>query len=76
MKGKLFEYAVLHHPKATKEQAERNETPKSLVLIPPTSVLATGEDQVAVLASRAIPATHVEVLEDVEIVVRPFSPLD
>lgn len=76
MKGKLFEYAVLHHPKATKEQAERGETPKSVVLISPTSTLATSEEQVAVLASRAIPETHVDRLDEVEIVVRPFSPLD
>ena len=76
MKGKLFEYAVLHHPKATKEQNDRGETPKSVVLIAPTSCLAISEDQVAVLASRAIPDTHIDKLEDVEIVVRPFSPLD
>jgi len=71
-RGKLFEYAVLYHPKPTKEQNDRGETPKSEVLIVPTSVLAASPDQVSVLASRAIPESHVDKLEDVEIVVRPF----
>jgi hypothetical protein len=71
-KGKLFEYAVLYHPKPTKEQNDRGETPKSEVLIEPKSVLAASPEQVSVLASRAIPETHVDKLEDVEIVVRPF----
>ena len=71
-KGKLFEYAVLYHPKPTKEQNDRGETPKSEVLIPPKSVLAASEAQVTVLASRSIPETHLDKLDDVEIVVRAF----
>jgi hypothetical protein len=71
-KGRLFEYAVLYHPKPTKEQNDRGETPKSEVLIEPKSVLASTPDQVSVLAGRAIPETHVDKLEDVEIIVRPF----
>lgn len=71
-RGKLFEYSVLYHPKPTKEQHDRGEEPKSELLIPPTSLLASSQDQVSVLAARAIPATHVDKLEDVEIVVRPF----
>jgi hypothetical protein len=71
-KGKLFEYAVLYHPKPTKEQNDRGETPKSEVLIEPKSVLATTPEQVSVLAARSIPVTHVDKLEDIEIVVRPF----
>lgn len=71
-KGQLFEYAVLHHPKPTKEQNDRGETPKSELLIKPTTVLATTEDQAGTLAARAIPDTHIEKLDDLEIVVRPF----
>jgi hypothetical protein len=71
-KGKLFEYAVLYHPKPTKEQNDRGETPKSVVLIEPRTVLAMDESQAAMLAARAIPETHVEKLDDVEICVRPF----
>jgi hypothetical protein len=71
-KGKLFEYAVLYHPKPTKEQNDRGETPKSEVLIEPKSVLATSPEQVSILAGRSIPDTHVDKLEDIEIIVRPF----
>ena len=71
-KGKLFEYAVLYHPKPTKEQNDRGETPKSEVLIDPKSCLAISAEQVSVLAARAIPAEYVDKLDDVEIVVRPF----
>jgi hypothetical protein len=71
-KGKLFEYAVLYHPRATKDQVDRGETPKSEVLLNPVTVLASSQDQAATLASRAIPETHLDRLDDVEIVVRPF----
>ena len=70
-RGKLFEYAVLYHPKQTKEQAERGEWPKSEVVVPPTTVIG-GEDEVKLIAARAIPATHADKLEDCAIAVRPF----
>lgn len=68
----MFEYAILHHPKPTKEQAERNETPKSVVLVPPTSALAATDAQVSILAARAIAEGHIDHIEDIEIIVRPF----
>lgn len=71
-RGKLFEYAVLYHPKPSKEEADRGETPKSEVLIPPKSILASSDQQVGMLAARAIPDTHVDKLDEIEIVVRPF----
>jgi hypothetical protein len=71
-KGKLFEYAILYHPKATKEQRDAGETPKSEIVIEPQLVLSIGTDQVSVLASRAIPEAHLIHLDDIEIVVRPF----
>jgi hypothetical protein len=71
-KGRLFEYALLFHPKQSKEQAERNESPKSEILISPTTVLAATPEQVSILASRAIPPEYVDKLDDIEIVVRPF----
>jgi hypothetical protein len=71
-RGKLFEYAVLYHPKPTKDQNDRGDTPKSELLIEPKVVLASGPDQVATLASRALPETHLDKLDDIEIVVRPF----
>lgn len=71
-KGQLFEYAVLHHPKATKEQAERNEQPKSVVVVPLTTVMASAESEVSIMAGRAIPAEHLDHLDDVEILIRSF----
>lgn len=71
-KGELYEYAVLHHPKQTKEQAERNEQPKSSVVVPQTSVLAATEAEVSILAGRAIPDEHLSHLDEIQICVRPF----
>ena len=71
-KGKLFEYAALYHPKQTKDQAERGESPKSVLVTPPTTIMAGSEQEVGIVAARALPAEYVDKLEDVEIVVRPF----
>lgn len=71
-KGKLFEYAVLYHPRPTKAQHERGETPKSEVVIAPTTVLATSPEIAGTIAAREIPAEYVDKLEDVEVLVRPF----
>lgn len=68
----MFEYAILHHPKTTKEMAERNESAKTVLVIPPTSVLAASDQEVSITAARAITAEHMEHLEDIEIIVRPF----
>ena len=71
-KGKLFEYVILHHPKTTKEMAERSETAKSVLVKGPTSVLAGSEQEVQITAARAITPEHMEHLEDIEITIRPF----
>lgn len=72
MAKKLFEYAILHHPKETVD-ANGNDTskPDSIVQIPKL-VLATDEKQVAIMASRSIPDDLLDKLEEVEIIVRPF----
>lgn len=71
-KGKLFEYAILFHPKPTKEQNDRGETPKSEIVSEPKTVLALDPQQVGILAARSLPEQYVDKLDDVEIVVRPF----
>ena len=72
-KGKLFEYAVLYHPKVKKNAAgEVVEEKKSEVVVQPTSVLATTDQEVAMLAARSIPQELTDKLDCVEIVVRPF----
>lgn len=72
-KGKLFEYAVLYHPKEKKDAAGNPlDSKKSIVIKEPTTVIAGGEQEVGILAAKAIPAEYEDKLEDVEIVIRPF----
>jgi hypothetical protein len=69
MKLRLFEYVVLLHPKTDKDG---NETGKTSILKDVSRVLAKDDKQVGVLAAREIPNEHIENLERVEIIVRPF----
>lgn len=72
-KGKLFEYAVLYHPKVKKNAAgEVVEEKKSEVVVQPTSILAGSPEEVGMMAARAIPQELTDKLDCVEIVVRPF----
>lgn len=71
-KGKLFEYAVLYHPREKKDAAGNVEHQKSVIVTDVTRVLATSEKEVGMLAAKAIPDEYNDKLEDVEIVVRPF----
>lgn len=72
MAAKLFEYAVMYHPK-TKKDAQGNELQGgSVLLVAPTHVLAGNDKEVAMRAARAIPDEYMDKLEQVEIVVRPF----
>jgi hypothetical protein len=72
-KGKLFEYAVLYHPKQKKNAAgEVVEEKKSEVVVEPKRVVAITNEEVAMLAARDIPQDLTDKLDCVEIVVRPF----
>lgn len=71
-KGKLFERAVLYHPRATKEQRESGDTPKSILLMKPEHVLAASEQQVAIQVARQLPEEYLDKLDDIEILVHPF----
>jgi hypothetical protein len=71
-KGKIYEYAVVYHPKATKDTAGNDTTPPSKQIVPNTSTLAISEKEVGIKASRAIPAEYDDRLEDCEVFVRPF----
>lgn len=71
-RGQLFEYVILWHPKQTKEQLERGEMPKSVLIKEPTRELARSHAEVSILAAREIPTDHLDRLEEIEIVVRPF----
>lgn len=70
--SKLYEYAIIHHPKTVKD-AGGNETQGPDVLVKaPTFVLAKSDKEVAMRAAREIPETFLDKLEEVEICVRPF----
>ncbi len=72
MASKLFEYAVLHHPKIVKD-AQGNETQgPDEIISTPQFVLAKDDKEVAIRAARAIPDKYLTILDQVEIVVRPF----
>jgi hypothetical protein len=72
-KGKLFEYAVIYHPKEKKDAAGNAlETKRSIVVTDVTRVLATSDKEVGMLAAKAIPDEYNDKLDDVEIVIRPF----
>lgn len=67
-KSSLFQYAVMYHPIAKKD----DDPLKSELLVDVTTVLATSSQEVAMLAAREIPTSHTDRLDRVEIIVRPF----
>ena len=69
---KLYEIAVLFHPLQTKEQKDKGETQKSLILRNPEYILAKDDKEAQVLASRAIPEDYLNRLDQVEVAIRPF----
>ncbi len=72
-KGKLFEYAILFHPKEKKDAAGNVlEDKKSILVIPPTTILAGSDKEVGMIAAKSLPDEYDDKLEQVEIVVRPF----
>jgi hypothetical protein len=71
-RGKLFEYAVVYHPKQTKDQLERGEHPKSVMVLPPQTMVAVSDKEVGMVAARGLPSEYVDKLDDVEILIRPF----
>jgi len=69
MKMRLFEYVMLLHPELDVHGKEKGKT---ILLKEITSVLASDEKQVGILAAREIPFDNIDHLDRVEIVVRPF----
>jgi len=69
MKLRLFEYAMLLHPSVDKDGKEEGKT---IIIKDLNRVLAKDEKQVGILAAREIPAEHIDALDRVEIIVRPF----
>jgi hypothetical protein len=73
MVSKLFEYAVIYHPKVVKDAMGNETQGPDKLLVDPTYVLAADDKQVGMIAARAsVLADYLDKLEQVEIVVRPF----
>jgi hypothetical protein len=68
----LFEYAVLFHPKQTKDASGNDTTPADEIVTPITPVLAKDDREVQIVAARGVPEKFLTVLDDIEIVVRPL----
>lgn len=66
---KLYEYAVF---KDEKKDKEGNVIDGATVLVPPTTVLASDDKQVGIRAAKAIPEEHMDDLDRIQVVVRPF----
>ena len=65
---KLYEFVALYHPKKKKGE----EKQKSELIVDIQRVLADSEDEVKILAARAIPEEYTDKLDRVELAVRPF----
>ena len=70
--AKLFEYAVIYHPKLVKDQAGNETQGPDKLLVEPVFVLASNDKEVAMKAARSIPDEYVDKLEQIEVIVRPF----
>lgn len=71
---KLFEYAILYHPRRIKKDEEEGVYRKSEIVTTPTMVLAEDIGQVQMIAAKSIPQEHFDkgTLDCLEIAVRPF----
>lgn len=67
-KGKLFEYALIYHPKKEKDEEQK---PSELIGDVKHMIAATPE-VVNMRAIREIPDEYAEKLEQIEVAVRPF----
>ena len=68
----LFEYAVLYHPKPTKDAMGNDTTPRTEIVTAITAVLAGGDKEVSIVAARGVPDKYLEKLDDIEIIIRPL----
>lgn len=70
--SKLFEYAIIFHPKKTKADEDEGRDVKAVLIQDVKRVMAKEEREVAMLAAREIPAEYTDRISQVEIAVRPF----
>lgn len=66
MKLRLFQYVVLLHP------AKDDDKVKTTFIVEPTMKLAKDERSLSMAIAKEIPEDHVDNLDNVEILIRPF----
>lgn len=71
-KLQLFDYVVLHHHKQEKDNAGNDITKDSEIIVPAKQMLANSADTVSKKAARMIDVKYENVLNECEIIVRPF----
>lgn len=67
-RSKLFEFAAILHP----AEGDEGKGQKSELIVPPTTVLAVDDKSAFMQAARSIPSKYVDMLERIEIAVKPF----
>lgn len=70
--ARLFEMAIIHNPKPTKDAQGNDTTAPASLLVDPKHILARDEKEVAMRGAREIPESHLGKLDEVEVLVRPF----
>ena len=68
----LFQFAVIHTPKQTRDANGNDTTKPSKIVIEPTHILAKDDKEVAMRAARQIPEEYMDSLDEVQVLVRPF----
>jgi hypothetical protein len=79
MRGKLFQFAILFHPNTSGSHVLESlgtgsiDTPPSELLVEPQTIVAVSEDEVRILAARKIPDNYTDKIDQIELLIRPFS---
>lgn len=70
-KLKLYQYAILWHPKEKQKDEEKNEA-KTKLIVDLTTVLAASDQVAQMMAIKAIPEEYTDQLDQIDIAIRPF----
>jgi hypothetical protein len=70
MQVRLYEYAVILQPKTDRDE---NVVEEAEVVVSPATVLAANDEKAGLLAARAIPETHIDRIDRLTVLVRPFA---
>lgn len=72
MAAKLYEYAILFHPRYKARAKDEEADTKTELVQEPKWTLARDDKQVAMIAARSVPEKYLDDLDRIEILIRPF----